>query len=350
MKRILTILLLACCATRVAAQSVQLDDFIEHLTERGAKVSTSRVNDKYHLSRRYNVTFENDLPLADSICILLDRLARGAVESYRYESHRNGNDTITYSIALRGYGSKDDYLLDLARVEDPASSWTNDFSDFRKTHTYLYPNPYMQQELRFYKLLGGNNRRMFLGAREAVMFDYVQGRGNLIAMQTQINREKGMYFHFDISPLDSLLDALLAPIAKPRPVHYEHAAGQPVDKSTTYYSTDYLLPSLRGKSESTGKLYVITARQGAARLYQELLQAAQHHLDVSPAQCCVLEYTNRHFKLSGVRNTVKLQVNDIAESSFLMADLDRDGTLYVLRLEVNGEYWIPKDWKLNDKR
>ena len=76
MKRILTILLLACCATSVAAQSVQLGDFIEHLTARGAKVSTARVNDKYHLSRRYNVTFENDLPLADSICILLDRLAR----------------------------------------------------------------------------------------------------------------------------------------------------------------------------------------------------------------------------------------------------------------------------------
>ena len=38
-------------------------------------------------------------------------------------------------------------------------------------------------------------------------------------------------------------------------------------------------------------------------------------------------------------------INEIAESSFLMADLDRDGTLYVLRLEVDGEYWIPKNWK-----
>ena len=131
MRRILSFILLVSCAIGVAAQDAQLDDLMKHLAERGVRMSVSRINDKFHLSRRYNVTFDNDLSMADSICTVLDRMARYAEESYRYESHRNGNDTITYSIAMRGYGIKDDYVLDLARVEDPSSSWTNDYSDFR---------------------------------------------------------------------------------------------------------------------------------------------------------------------------------------------------------------------------
>lgn len=338
MRQLLSIILLVSCAIGVAAQEAQLDDLMEHLAARGVRTSVSRVNDKFHLSRRYNVTFDNDLSLADSICRVLDGMARHAVESYRYESHRNGNDTITYSIAMRGYGTKDDYVLDMARVENPSSSWTNDYSDFRKTHSYLYPNPYMQQEKRFFELLGGNNRKMYFGAREAVMFDYVQGHGNIIAMSTQVNETQGMYYHFDISPLDSLLNG----IVDSRPVHYSHASGAPILMSDTYYFTDYLLPKTKGKSDSRGHLYIVN---NGADFYQLLLNAAKHHLDMNPTQCCVLEYTNRHFKLSGIKNTTKYRVNDIAESAFLMADLDKDGKLYLLRLDVDGEYWIPKNWK-----
>ena len=338
MRQLLSIILLVSCAIGVAAQEAQLDDLMEHLAARGVRTSVSRVNDKFHLSRRYNVTFDNDLSLADSICRVLDGMARHAVESYRYESHRNGNDTITYSIAMRGYGTKDDYVLDMARVENPSSSWTNDYSDFRKTHSYLYPNPYMQQEKRFFELLGGNNRKMYFGAREAVMFDYVQGRGNIIAMSTQVNETQGMYYHFDISPLDSLLNGIVDSC----PVHYSHASGAPILMSDTYYFTDYLLPKTKGKSDSRGHLYIVN---NGADFYQLLLNAAKHHLDMNPTQCCVLEYTNRHFKLSGIKNTTKYRVNDIAESAFLMADLGKDGKLYLLRLDVDGEYWIPKNWK-----
>ena len=325
-----------------AAQGMLLDWLMDDFVAHGAQVSVSRVNDKYHLSRRWNVAFDNDRPLADSICVFLDGLARHAVESFRYETHRNGQDTITYSIAMQGYGSNDDYVLDLTRVADASSTWTNDYNDFKKTHAYLYRNPYMVQERHFYNLLKGNNRRMYFGAREAVMFDYVQHHGNLIGMATQENKAKGTYYHFVIAPLDSLLGTLNA---RRTPVHYRHEAGQPTDKQSTYYYTDYLLPKLKGQSESVGTLYVVRADEGAAVLYRTLLDAANHHLDANPTQCCVLEYTDRHFKLSGVRNTTKLLVNEVAESSFLMADLDRDGTLYVLRLEVDGEYWIPKNWK-----
>ena len=102
----------------------------------------------------------------------------------------------------------------------------------------------------------------------------------------------------------------------------------------------------KGKSESLGTLYVVN---DGGDLYHRLLNAAKHHLDTNPTQCCVLEYTNRHFKLSGIKNTTKYRVNDIAESAFLMADLDKDGKLYILRLDVDGEYWIPRNWKELEK-
>lgn len=340
MKRILATVITVCTFAVVSAQNSRIDDFMDYLSSHGARVSVSRINDKYHLSRRYHVMFENDSLLADSICVFLDQMARRAVESYRYESHRNGQDTITYSVAMKGYGTNDDYLLDLTRVEDPSSSWTSDYSDFRRTHTYMYPNSYMEQERRFYELLGGNNRKMYFGAREAVMFDYSGGRGNIISVCTEINRARGMYYHFDITPLDALLASLDG-----QKVHYQHESGEPIYMDNTYYFTDYLLPKTKGKSESTGRLYVVGPNEGAANLYRQLLNAAKHHLDANPTQCCVLEYSDRHFKLSGVKNTTKLLVNEIAESSFLMADLDKNGSLYILRLDVNGEYWIPRNWK-----
>ncbi|MBQ9640176.1 MAG: hypothetical protein IJV06_01220 [Bacteroidaceae bacterium] len=342
MKCILSIILLFGCMRVADAQSsLPIDLIMEELAEHGAKVSVARVNERNHLSRRYQAAFDDNPLLADSICRFLDEMARSAVESYRYESHRNGNDTITYSIALCGYGANDDYLLDLDRVEDIGSYWTNDYTDYCKTHSYFYPNPYMMQDLQFFRLLKGNNRRMYFGAREAALFDYVLGHGNLIAMITQANEAQGMYYHFDIAPLDSLLQSL----ERGHAVHYRHEAGRPIDKAATYYYTDYLLPKSKGASESRGTLYTVGPEQGAADLYRTLLGAAQHHLDVNPTQCCVLEYTNRHFKLSGIKNTTKYHVNEIAESSFLMADLDKSGTLYVLRLDVDGEYWIPKNWK-----
>ena len=33
------------------------------------------------------------------------------------------------------------------------------------------------------------------------------------------------------------------------------------------------------------------------------------------------------------------------DDTFILKFDRRDGTLYVLRLEVDGEYWIPKNWK-----
>ena len=364
MKRII-ITLLSCMTFLVAmAQETKWDamsEFMERLSARGAKVVVARVNDKVQIGKRYNVVFDAEtlkqqeassdssqrIPLlVDSICLFLDQMSRRCVESYRYESHHNNSDTITYSIALRGYGKKNDYVLDLQKANDMANSWTNDYDLFLDRRKILYMNRYFMQERKFLEMLSGNNRNMYFGAREAVLFDYVNGKGNMIYMSTKANEAKGTYYHFKPESFDSLLNVLTSNQGvKSFPVHYQHREGESTDKATTYYSTDYLCPEHKGRSESKGTLYVVDSSELSAAIYQQLLQKAIHHVDTELTQCCELEYSASHFVFDGVKDTNRLLVNHQALSSFVMADIGKDGRLSILRLEVEGDYWIPRNWK-----
>ena len=108
MKRFFTLIAILTIATcRLAAQEWanknKIEAFMNELSDRGAKVAVSRVNDKYHLAKRYNVSFENkNSGFVDSICSFFDGMVRHSAESFRYESHKNGKDTITYSMVIKG--------------------------------------------------------------------------------------------------------------------------------------------------------------------------------------------------------------------------------------------------------
>jgi hypothetical protein len=274
-------------------------------------------------------------------------MIRNSIESYRYESHKNGKDTISYTIATKGYGEKEDYVLDVSRYENSEFGWTNDHKHFRKSHSFLYSNSFLQQELDFYNKLSGSSRKMYFGAKEAGMFDYVNGKGNIIYISNYENKAKGTYYNFDISPLDSALQSMVNTHSNIRQVAvtYKHAAGERTDKESTYFYTHYILPEPDGESESQGQLYIIPASEASRTIYSSLLKEANRFLDTHLTQCCVLEYSSRHFMLSGIKNTTRLKVNHIAESSLLLGYINRSGTVYILRLETNGEYWIPRNWQ-----
>jgi len=344
-----------------AYQNPQIDAFMDYLSENGAKVSVSRVNDKYHVAKRYNVAFDKEsvmksgeklgetgrVPqIVDSICLFFDQMIRHSIESYRYESHKNGNDTITYSMAIKGYGTNGDYLLDNTRYESAAFSWTNDYNDFMRSHVFLYKNAFYKQEMDFYALLNGKNRKMYFGAKEAGLFDYTNGLGNMIYISNYENEAQGTYYNFDISPVDDALKKILKKDGsiKRFSVKYVHGMEESNDKTTTYYATDYLAPDLKGQSESTGELYVIPASEGGRAKFKEVLDVANHHLDTHLTECCVLEYTKDRLILNGIKSTMKLQVNHQPLSATLLAKVDQEGNLYILRLDTEGEYWIPRDW------
>lgn len=334
-----------------------IDNLMEGLSERGAKVIVSRVNDKYQIGTRYNVMFDREsltthdsslrVPsLVDSICLFLDRMSRNCVESYRYESHHNNSDTITYSIALKGYGENSDYVLDLQKGVDKGNAWTSDFKLFQARNKFLYLNRYFQQEQRFMKMLEGNSRNMYFGAKNAILFDYVNGKGNMISLSTSANEAMGTYYHFRPESFDSLLAVLTSQKGvEKHSVHYVHGENESIDKATTYYSTDYLCPENKGKSESEGTLYVVNSKALSVSIYRQLLNEAIRHMDTEPTQCCELEYSGKHFVFDGISNTNRLLINRQALSSYVMADIGKDGTLSILRLEVEGEYWIPRNWE-----
>lgn len=365
MNQLLYIIILLTTSLGIHAQdnrNRKIDSFMNYLSNHGAKMSVSRVNDKYHIAIRYNISFDKDSILAknevltnqnrvphlvDSICVFFDGMIRNSIESYRYESHKNNKDTISYTIATKGYGDKEDYILDVSRYENSNFDWTSDYKHFQKSHTFLYNNTFFQQELDFFHKLSGSSRKMYFGAKEAGMFDYVNGKGNIIYISNYENKAKGTYYNFDISPLDSTLQSLINSDTniKQVGVTYKHNAGERSDKESTYFYTRYILPELKGKSESQGQLYIIPASEKSRTAYSTLLKEANRFLDTHLTQCCVLEYSSRHFMLSGIKNTTRLHVNHEAESSLLLGYTDRSGTVYILRLETNGEYWIPRNWQ-----
>lgn len=352
MKRFFTLIAILTIATcRLAAQEWanknKIEAFMNELSDRGAKVAVSRVNDKYHLAKRYNVSFENkNSGFVDSICSFFDGMVRHSAESFRYESHKNGKDTITYSMVIKGYGQNEDYLLDMSRYENKSFTWTKDFAFFQKSHVFLYMNSFLIQERNFYKMLGGNSRKMYFGAKEVGLFDYTNGNGNIIYLSNYENKTEGTYYNFDISPLDSFIEGLKKELPKIQQydVKYVHGEKESTDKSSTYYFTDYLVPEDSGRSESLGTLYCLPASSINKNTYQRILEAANHHMDTNKDQCCVLEYTANHLMINGIKSTVKLTLNHQAESSTLLVNIDKTGALYILRLETKGEYWIPRNW------
>ena len=350
------IMMLSCLA--VCAQNDDVGQYLESLALQGAKVSVARINEKGRLGRRVYVRFEDADVLAkgekldsvhrvprmvDSICLYLERVALHAVEAYRYNKHSQGKDTIAYSLSIKAYGDNEDCMLEPEEYGDYYYDTMEDY--FRRYHSSTYENSYRRFENELFSTLKGKNRRTYYGAKEFVIFDYVNGRGNIIYMENKENEFYKSYFGFHIDAFDELLDGLMTEAkAKRHSVEYVHGEVDGMDRSNAYYLTDGLYYG-SNDSHTKGTLYVVESPEDARRIYDQLFRKAESHMDNELGQCCVMEYSNRSFSLCGIKNITKLVVNNLALSSYVVADMGNDGRLYVLRLEVEGEYWIPKDWK-----
>lgn len=380
MKNKILSLIISLASLNAYAQSSdekQWDLFIDYLSNNGAKISVSQMNDVNRKATRYNVVFENKdilskgeqldeynrVPkLVDSIKVFLDNKARHSLESYRYENHSGMTDTITYSLALRGFGKKNDYLLDLDKAYSNSFQWSGDGNKLMQAHTATYPSRHQLQEVKMLLSFKDRNRKMWFKAKKTCLFDYVNGTGSLLILSTEENDAKSAYHNFHIDSFDSLLSKTTKEAsAKAYPVKYkydnenEESAGmiQPLnviekikkgtDNATYYHSTLFNTDDL-GASESTGTLYVIN-KGNVKDTYNTLLKSAKAYVNNHPEECCEIEYSNHHFSFSGLRSTTKFKINHIALSDYVLAEMGKDGNLYILRLNVTGDYWIPKGWK-----
>lgn len=358
MKGIIAFLVLVLANLTAWAQGGGLCGYLEGLAQKGARVSVARITEKGRLGRRVYVRFEDkDVLMAgerldaghrvpqfvDSICMYLEGVAMHSVEAYRYNKHVMGKDTIAYSLSIKAYGENEDCVLEQEEYGDFYNYTMDDY--FERYHYCTYDNSYRRFENELLNTLKGKNRRAYYGAKEFVIFDYVNGRGNIIYMENKENEFYKSYFGFHIDAFDELLDGLMTEAkAKKHSVEYVHGEADGMDKSKAYYLTDGLYYG-SNDSHSKGTLYVVESPEEAQRIYGQLFRKAENHMDNELGQCCVMEYSGRYFSLCGIKNITKLTVNNVALSSYVVADMGNDGRLYVLRLEVEGEYWIPKDWK-----
>lgn len=258
----------------------------------------------------------------DSIRTTFARLGKDASESYLYEYHKDGTDTIKYSLAFR----RDDGAL----------------------RTYRY-----------------NNSVYFNNAGEVALFDYTRSNDSDGWGAT----DWGYYSHLytigndiswdDMQPFDhAAFEALIAPKlkdakklkgAKAYPVYWRHDEGFNDDVGPkgnlvgkTVRQSDYGPNSHYGLT--TGTLYFIPIQREAEAkaLYRQIDSLAHSYVDSHPEQYYTYTFSS-DFRYGNLRDMVRGR--DIkGDASYELKALADDNGFYILSINTKGELWIPRDW------
>lgn len=258
----------------------------------------------------------------DSIRTTFAHLSKDASESYLYEYHKDGTDTIKYSLAFR----RDDGAL----------------------RTYRY-----------------NNSVYFNNAGEVALFDYTRSNDSDGWGAT----DWGYYSHLytigndiswdDMQPFDhAAFEALIAPAlkaakkvkgAKAYPVYWRHDEGFNDDVGPngnlvgkTVRQSDYGHNKHYGLT--TGTLYFIPIQREAEAkaLYRQIDSLAHSYVDSHPEQYYTYTFSS-DFRYGNLRDMVRGQ--DIkGDASYELKALADDNGFYILSINTKGELWIPRDW------
>jgi len=257
----------------------------------------------------------------DSIRTTFARLGKDASESYLYEYHKDGTDTIKYSLAFR----RDDGAL----------------------RTYRY-----------------NNSVYFNNAGEVALFDYTRRDDSDGWGAT----DWGYYSHLytipndtwdDMQPFDhAAFEALIAPAlkaakklkgAKAYPVYWRHDEGFNDDVGPkgnlvgkTVRQSDYGHNKHYGLT--TGTLYFIPIQREAEAkaLYRQIDSLAHSYVDSHPEQYYTYTFSS-DFRYGNLRDMLRGQ--DIkGDASYEVKALADDTGFYILSINTKGELWIPRDW------
>lgn len=258
----------------------------------------------------------------DSIRTTFARLGKDASESYLYEYHKDGTDTIKYSLAFR----RDDGAL----------------------RTYRY-----------------NNSVYFNNAGEVALFDYTRSNDSDGWGAT----DWGYYSHLytigndiswdDMQPFDhAAFEALIAPAlkaakklkgAKAYPVYWRHDEGFNDDVGPngnlvgkTVRQSDYGPNSHYGLT--TGTLYFIPIQREAEAkaLYRQIDSLAHSYVDSHPEQYYTYTFSS-DFRYGNLRDMV-LGQDFKDDSNYSLKALADDTGFYILSINTKGELWIPRDW------
>ena len=254
----------------------------------------------------------------DSIRIAFAALGKYASESYLYEYHKDGTDTIKYSLA------------------------------FRQEEDSLYSSRY-------------GNQVYFHNAREVASFDYQK---NYDAIYNRDNGY-GSYQHVytipngitwdDLKPFDfAAFEAQILPVlktlkklkgSKTYPVYWRHDEGfKKMDDFIFHISRLSVYSDNKHTGLTTGTHYFIPAehREEADALYKQLAKLALDYVNQHPEQPYEYRFSSRF---------PYLNITELVEGSGWKSDTDYslrcmrdDDGYHILCLTTQGELWIPRDW------
>ena len=259
----------------------------------------------------------------DSIRIAFAALGKYASESYLYEYHKDGTDTIKYSLA------------------------------FRQEEDSLYSSRY-------------GNQVYFHNAREVASFDYQKG------YDSNYNRVNGYgsYQHVytipngitwdDLKPFDfAAFEAQIQPVlktlkklkgSKTYPVYWRHDEGfednvgnggliSKVSRQSEYGDNKHT-----GLTTGTHYFIPIHYKSEAEAIYHQLDSLTHNYVDNHPEQQYTYYYSSRflpHANITGI-----VEGHDIRgdKDYHLKCMMDEEG-YHILVITTKGELWTPKDWQ-----
>lgn len=262
------------------------------------------------------------LDAVDSIRLCFARLGKDASESYLYEYHKNGTDTIKYSLS------------------------------FKKDNDTLYS----------YRR---GNAVYFHNAREAANFDYVREN----SADGGSPSERGNYNHIysvptniaweDMRPFDIVaFEKRIAPVlkavkklkgAKAYPIYWRHDEGfdDNIGTNGKLISKTSRLSDYTDKHYglTTGTFYFIPKQYDAEAkaLYQQLDSLTFDYVEQHPEQ-----YYEYHFTSGfSYRNLGEMvSGSDIeGDCSYSLQSSADDKGFYFLTFTTKGELWVPREWR-----
>lgn len=360
MKKLLIIMLLAFVATAVHSQepNQQLRQLEKYLQEQGYDVShvqsggmkrgvthhwrillntyiihpqsavdsTKTEAENQHMVQQYDSINrqrrQSMVNAIDSIRLTFAQLGKDASESYLYEYHKNGTDTIKYSLA------------------------------FQRNGDTLHSS-------RF------GNSVYFSNASEAASFDYTRrddsdGWGvtywgnynHLFSVPTDIELEGTR--PFDYAAFEKRIAPVLKSVKKLKgtksyPIYWRHDEGFDDDVGTdgnliskTTRQSDY---TDKHYGLTTGTLYFIpkTCEAEAKALYQQLDSLTYNYVEQHPEQYYLYHFTPGF----SYRNLEEMVSGSDIEGDFsysLQSSADDKG-FYILSFTTKGELWIPREWR-----
>ena len=294
--------------------NLQAASFSEDISEEEKQRVIHEYDSINALRRQY---FDNIL---DSIRITFATLGKDASENYMYEYHKNGVDTISYSLAFLGEND----TLQSSRL---------------------------------------NNLVIFGTAREAALFDYHKGYSEWFGG----TEEAGNYNHYysiptgitwnDMQPFDTIaFNSHIQPVlkrlktlkgAKTYPVYWRHDEGFKNDDDFVFWTTrqsDY--GDNKHTGLTTGIHYFIPSqhKDEAEALYRQLDSLAYDYVNSHPRQTYSYNYTQR-FPYLNLKDIVKGHIFKDDREFYLSCMCDEDGNFHILTLNNKGELWVPRDWQ-----